>query len=166
MIFILFFLYESPILVVTSNLTIWRRKLLEILIFAKPFAVPIFRLLFSYYKASFFTLISLHSGNRLDSLPDEDLDFYLPELINMYIHDKTIASVLYPYITKRSVLPFHSPSNECSDQMQAKCPLFPVVRLAARVVPSRSNAVSGQIYGSRQHAQVDLSLNVVILNQD
>ena len=40
-------------------------------------------------------------GKKLFEYPHEELDFYLPQLINMYIHIPTISSVIHDYITAR-----------------------------------------------------------------
>lgn len=40
-------------------------------------------------------------GNRLFSFPDQDVDFYLPQLINLYITIREVAEVLHPYIIYR-----------------------------------------------------------------
>ncbi|KAL1227321.1 Phosphatidylinositol 4-kinase beta [Trichinella pseudospiralis] len=37
-------------------------------------------------------------GNRLFSFPDADVDFYLPQLINLYLNVREVAEVLHPYI--------------------------------------------------------------------
>jgi len=41
-------------------------------------------------------------GNKLFSFPDDEVDFYLPELINMYIHMPDVADVINPYLLVRS----------------------------------------------------------------
>ncbi|CAF3986766.1 unnamed protein product [Rotaria magnacalcarata] len=40
-------------------------------------------------------------GRKLFEYPDEELDFYLPQLINMYIHIPSISSVIHTYLTAR-----------------------------------------------------------------
>lgn len=40
-------------------------------------------------------------GNRLFSFPEEEIDFYLPQLINMYINMPSVAEVLHPYLVAR-----------------------------------------------------------------
>eukprot|EP00794_Sanderia_malayensis_P015827 gene15827-17423_t len=40
-------------------------------------------------------------GNKLFSFPEEDVNFYLPELINMYIHMQDVAVVIAPYLLTR-----------------------------------------------------------------
>ncbi|CAF3593267.1 unnamed protein product [Rotaria socialis] len=40
-------------------------------------------------------------GRKLFEYPDEELDFYLPQLINMYIHIPSISSVIHTYLTTR-----------------------------------------------------------------
>jgi hypothetical protein len=46
-------------------------------------------------------------GNRLFSFPDPEIDFYLPQLVNMYITMHPVAEVLHPYIVYRC--------RECAD---------------------------------------------------
>ncbi|XP_065068009.1 phosphatidylinositol 4-kinase beta-like isoform X2 [Rhopilema esculentum] len=41
-------------------------------------------------------------GNKLFSFPDEQVDVYLPELINMFIHMSEVADVIGPYLLARS----------------------------------------------------------------
>ncbi|KRZ83239.1 Phosphatidylinositol 4-kinase beta [Trichinella sp. T8] len=45
-------------------------------------------------------------GNRLFSYPDADVDFYLPQLINLYLNVREVADVLHPYILHRYLLGF------------------------------------------------------------
>ncbi|KRX41283.1 Phosphatidylinositol 4-kinase beta [Trichinella murrelli] len=45
-------------------------------------------------------------GNRLFSYPDADVDFYLPQLINLYLNVREVADVLHPYILHRYSLGF------------------------------------------------------------
>lgn len=40
-------------------------------------------------------------GNRLFSLLNNDVDFYLPQLINMYIHMHDVAEALHTYFVQR-----------------------------------------------------------------
>ena len=39
--------------------------------------------------------------NRLFTFPDNDVDFYIPQLLNMYIYIKDIADLLNPYFRYR-----------------------------------------------------------------
>ena len=44
------------------------------------------------------------------SFCEEDVDLYLPQLLNMYIHMHDVAEAIHPYIVARSVLYYyHSP---------------------------------------------------------
>ncbi|KRX13589.1 Phosphatidylinositol 4-kinase beta [Trichinella nelsoni] len=45
-------------------------------------------------------------GNRLFSYSDADVDFYLPQLINLYLNVREVADVLHPYILHRYLLGF------------------------------------------------------------
>jgi hypothetical protein len=40
-------------------------------------------------------------GKKLFDYPHDELDFYLPQLINMYIHIQSISTVIHDYITAR-----------------------------------------------------------------
>ena len=40
-------------------------------------------------------------GNKLFSYPDTELDFYLPQMVNMYVMYHEVAEVLHPYLIHR-----------------------------------------------------------------
>ncbi|KHN74836.1 Phosphatidylinositol 4-kinase beta [Toxocara canis] len=40
-------------------------------------------------------------GNRLFDFPVESVDFYVPQLVNLYINMREVADVIHPYIVKR-----------------------------------------------------------------
>lgn len=40
-------------------------------------------------------------GNRMFTFKDKDVDFYLPQVISMYIHHCDIAEALHPYLVRR-----------------------------------------------------------------
>ena len=40
-------------------------------------------------------------GNRLFTLSDKDVEFYLPQLINMYVQHHEVAEVIHPYLVHR-----------------------------------------------------------------
>jgi hypothetical protein len=40
-------------------------------------------------------------GRKLFEYPPDEADFYLPQLINMYIHIQSISTVIHDYITTR-----------------------------------------------------------------
>jgi hypothetical protein len=40
-------------------------------------------------------------GNRLFTLDDQDVEFYLPQLVNMYVQHHEVAEVVHPYIVHR-----------------------------------------------------------------
>lgn len=43
--------------------------------------------------------VQAYIGNRLFSFPHEDVDFYLPQLLNMYIHmDEDVGDAIKPYV--------------------------------------------------------------------
>ncbi|RMC22799.1 hypothetical protein DUI87_00198 [Hirundo rustica rustica] len=46
--------------------------------------------------------VQAYIGNRLFCFRDEDVDFYLPQLLNMYIHmDEDVGDAIKPYIVHR-----------------------------------------------------------------
>ncbi|KAE9552503.1 hypothetical protein FO519_004283 [Halicephalobus sp. NKZ332] len=47
------------------------------------------------------TGILLYLGNRLFKFPNETVDFYIPQLMTIYINMPDVAQVLHPYILKR-----------------------------------------------------------------
>ena len=40
-------------------------------------------------------------GNRLFTLDDEDMEFFLPQLVNMYVQHHEVAEVIHPYLVHR-----------------------------------------------------------------
>ncbi|KAM9309372.1 LOW QUALITY PROTEIN: phosphatidylinositol 4-kinase beta [Pholidichthys leucotaenia] len=46
--------------------------------------------------------VQAYIGNRLFSFPHEEVDFYLPQLLNMYIHmDEDVGDAIKPYVVHR-----------------------------------------------------------------
>ncbi|CAL8354695.1 unnamed protein product [Arctogadus glacialis] len=46
--------------------------------------------------------VQAYIGNRLFSFPHEDVDFYLPQLLNMYVHmDEDVGDAIKPYVVHR-----------------------------------------------------------------
>ncbi|XP_041649914.1 phosphatidylinositol 4-kinase beta [Cheilinus undulatus] len=46
--------------------------------------------------------VQAYIGNRLFSFPHEDVDFFLPQLLNMYIHmDEDVGDAIKPYVVHR-----------------------------------------------------------------
>ncbi|XP_063407864.1 phosphatidylinositol 4-kinase beta-like [Mytilus trossulus] len=45
--------------------------------------------------------VQSYLGNRMFSFKDEDVDFYLPQLLNMYINMHDVAEAVHPYIINR-----------------------------------------------------------------
>ena len=41
------------------------------------------------------------AGNRMFSFEEDANNFYLPQLINMYIHMRDVAEAIHPYIVHR-----------------------------------------------------------------
>lgn len=45
--------------------------------------------------------VQSYLGNKLFSFPNEEVDFYLPQLVNMYIQMPDVAEVIHPYLVHR-----------------------------------------------------------------
>ena len=45
------------------------------------------------------------------SFHDEDVDFFLPQLLNMYIHMHDVAEAIHPYLVHRLVQTKKEPDN-------------------------------------------------------
>ncbi|CAH1773493.1 unnamed protein product [Owenia fusiformis] len=45
--------------------------------------------------------VQIYIGNKMFSFNDESVDFYLPQLLNMYIHMHDVAEALHPYLVSR-----------------------------------------------------------------
>ena len=57
----------------------------------------------------FYIVIAVHiSGNKLFSFEDHEVDFYLPQLLNMYIHMHDVAEAIHPYLVHRLVFVYMS----------------------------------------------------------
>lgn len=55
----------------------------------------------SYLFSSKEPLVQQFLGKKLADYSPDELDFYLPQLINMYIHIPSICTVIHDYITSR-----------------------------------------------------------------
>lgn len=70
----------------------WLLRLFESKMFDVSMAI-------SYLHKSKEPGVQAYIGNRLFSFPDEDVDFYLPQLLNMYIHmDEDVGDAIKPYV--------------------------------------------------------------------
>ncbi|KFD63853.1 hypothetical protein M514_06487 [Trichuris suis] len=75
-----------------------RQSLLLRLFESKVFDMRIaIQYLFSSKEAGVLTYL----GNRMFSFAEEDVDFYLPQLVSLYINEREIAEVLHPYFLHR-----------------------------------------------------------------
>uniref|UniRef100_A0A8D8RP27 Phosphatidylinositol 4-kinase beta n=3 Tax=Cacopsylla melanoneura TaxID=428564 RepID=A0A8D8RP27_9HEMI len=45
--------------------------------------------------------VQSYIGNKLFQFPETEVDFYLPQLISMYIHMQDVAHVIHPYLLQR-----------------------------------------------------------------
>ena len=43
----------------------------------------------------------MFSANKMFSFVDQEVDFYLPQLLNMYIHMHDVAEAVHPYVVNR-----------------------------------------------------------------
>ena len=57
----------------------------------------------SYLFSSKEPLVQQFLGKKLFDYSPDELDFYLPQLINMYIHIPSISTVIHDYVTSRSI---------------------------------------------------------------
>lgn len=70
----------------------WLLRLFESKMFDVSMAI-------SYLQKSKEPGVQAYIGNRLFSFPHEDVDFYLPQLLNMYIHmDEDVGDAIKPYV--------------------------------------------------------------------
>lgn len=57
-----------------------------------------------YFKTTYFNgIINYFSGDKLFSFDDSSVDFFLPQLISMYIQMDDIAEAIDPYLVYRCV---------------------------------------------------------------
>lgn len=70
----------------------WLLRLFESKLFDVSMAI-------SYLHSSKEPGVQAYIGNRLFSFPHDDVDFYLPQLLNMYIHmDEDVGDAIKPYL--------------------------------------------------------------------
>nr|XP_020474384.1 phosphatidylinositol 4-kinase beta-like isoform X2 [Monopterus albus] len=73
----------------------WLLRLFESKLFDVSMAI-------SYLHNSKEPGVQAYIGNRLFSFPNEEVDFYLPQLLNMYIHmDEDVGDAIKPYVVHR-----------------------------------------------------------------
>ncbi|CAL8298171.1 unnamed protein product [Gadus morhua 'NCC'] len=73
----------------------WLLRLFESKLFDVSMAI-------SYLHNSKEPGVQAYIGNRLFSFPHEDVDFYLPQLLNMYVHmDEDVGDAIKPYVVHR-----------------------------------------------------------------
>lgn len=72
----------------------WLLRLFESKLFDMSIAITY---LFNSKEAG----VQAYIGNRLFSFPDREVDFYLPQLVNMYIHMNDVAEATHPYLVGR-----------------------------------------------------------------
>ncbi|XP_043994285.1 phosphatidylinositol 4-kinase beta-like [Gambusia affinis] len=85
--------YESPS--PSSSKQSWLLRLFESKLFDVSMAI-------SYLYKSKEPGVQAYIGNRLFSFPDGEVDFYLPQLLNMYVHmDTEVGDAIKPYLIHR-----------------------------------------------------------------
>lgn len=72
----------------------WLLRLFESKLFDMSIAI-------SYLYNSKEPGVQTYLGNRMFSFRDEDVDFYLPQMLNMYIHMHDVAEAIHPYLVHR-----------------------------------------------------------------
>lgn len=81
----------------------WLLRLFESKMFDVSMAI-------SYLHKSKEPGVQAYIGNRLFSFPHEDVDFYLPQLLNMYIHmDEDVGDAIKPYVVGVPQASKHTP---------------------------------------------------------
>ena len=55
----------------------------------------------SYLFSSKEPIVQQYLGEKLFEYPHEEVDFYLPQLINMYIHIPSVSAVIQNYVIAR-----------------------------------------------------------------
>ena len=60
-------------------------------------------------------------GNRMFTFPTDDVDFFLPQLIVLYIHNNNIADAIHPYLIHRCRQSVYA-STKCIWLLNAFCP--------------------------------------------
>lgn len=67
--------------------------------------------------------VQTYIGNRIFSYPTRDVDFYLQQLVNMYIHMHDVAEVIHPYLVRGSSITVSSssPMYSCSRLIHFDC---------------------------------------------
>lgn len=76
----------------SSSKQSWLLRLFESKLFDVSMAI-------SYLYKSKEPGVQAYIGNRLFSFPDSEVDFYLPQLLNMYVHmDTDVGDAIRPYL--------------------------------------------------------------------
>lgn len=76
----------------SSSKQSWLLRLFESKLFDVSMAI-------SYLYKSKEPGVQAYIGNRLFSFPDSEVDFYLPQLLNMYVHmDTEVGDAIRPYL--------------------------------------------------------------------
>ncbi|XP_031734799.1 phosphatidylinositol 4-kinase beta-like [Anarrhichthys ocellatus] len=79
----------------SSSKQSWLLRLFESKLFDVSMAI-------SYLYKSKEPGVQAYIGNRLFSFPDSEVDFYLPQLLNMYVHmDTEVGDAIRPYLIHR-----------------------------------------------------------------
>ncbi|KAF3706881.1 Phosphatidylinositol 4-kinase beta [Channa argus] len=86
---------SSPTYASTSSKQSWLLRLFESKLFDVSMAI-------TYLYNSKEPGVQAYIGNRLFSFPDSEMDFYLPQLLNMYVHmDTEVGDAIRPYLIHR-----------------------------------------------------------------
>ncbi|XP_034016085.1 phosphatidylinositol 4-kinase beta-like [Thalassophryne amazonica] len=87
--------FSSPLPTSSSSKQSWLLRLFESKLFDVSMAI-------SYLYNSKEPGVQAYIGNRLFSFPDREVDFYLPQLLNMYVHmDTEVGDAIRPYLIHR-----------------------------------------------------------------
>lgn len=89
----------------SSSKQSWLLRLFESKLFDVSMAI-------SYLYKSKEPGVQAYIGNRLFSFPDRELDFYLPQLLNMYVHmDTEVGDAIRPYLVSCGAQPAGGPAD-------------------------------------------------------
>lgn len=84
----------------SSSKQSWLLRLFESKLFDVSMAI-------SYLYKSKEPGVQAYIGNRLFSFPDSEVDFYLPQLLNMYVHmDTEVGDAIRPYLVSPQTTAF------------------------------------------------------------
>lgn len=126
----------------SSSKQSWLLRLFESKLFDVSMAI-------SYLYKSKEPGVQAYIGNRLFSFPDGEVDFYLPQLLNMYVHmDTEVGDAIRPYLVS---LPPRSPPRRPATLGPSPLPVLQVHRCRGSIAFSLLTAWLLGAYSSDMH---------------